>query len=31
LSIDDETSRILKAILQYPENFLAQCRVVIVF
>jgi len=31
LSIDDETSKILKAVLQDPDNFLAQCRVVIIF
>jgi uncharacterized coiled-coil protein SlyX len=31
LSIDDETSKILKAVLQEPDNFLARCRVVIIF
>jgi uncharacterized coiled-coil protein SlyX len=31
LSIDDETSRMLRAVLQEPDNFLAQCRVVIIF
>jgi len=31
LSIDDETSSILKAVLKEPDNFLAQCRVVIIF
>jgi hypothetical protein len=31
LSIDDETSQMLKAVLQDPDNFLARCRVVIIF
>lgn len=31
LSIDEETSRMLKAVLQDPDNFLVQCRVVIIF
>ena len=31
LSIDDETSRTLKAVLQDPDNFLARCMVVIIF
>jgi len=31
LSIDNETSKILKAVLQEPDNFMARCRVVIIF
>ena len=31
LSIDDETSKILTTVLQHPGNFLARCRVVIIF
>jgi uncharacterized coiled-coil protein SlyX len=31
LSIDEKTSNILKTVLQEPDNFLARCRVVIIF
>ncbi len=31
LSIDEETSLILKAVLQEPDNFLSRCMVVIIF
>ena len=31
LSIDNETSKILKAVLQEPDNFMVECRVVIIF
>ncbi|MFC1875953.1 hypothetical protein ACFL2E_01565 [Thermodesulfobacteriota bacterium] len=31
LSIDDETFQMLRAVLQDPDNFLVQCRVVIIF
>jgi uncharacterized coiled-coil protein SlyX len=31
LSIDNETSKILKAVLQEPDNFMARCRVIIIF
>ena len=31
IAIDDQTSRILKAVLAHPQNFLSQCKVVIIF